>query len=65
MPYPKNFVVRIIICVVLMYAVWIGIQYIMDVFIFHEPFRLGIVDYIVPPVTGVIEAYTWKPKENK
>ena len=64
MPYPKNFALRIVVCVVLMYAVWMGIQYIVDVIIFHEAFKLNIVDYIAPLVIGVVEAYTWKPKEK-
>ena len=60
--YIENFVLRLLFCIVGMYVVWIAIQYIMDTLIFHEPFGLGLIDYVVPAIMGVIEAISWKPK---
>ena len=65
MPYPENFVVRLIICVVGMFAIWFGVQFVKDVLIFHEEFSFEAIDFIVPAVCGVIEAFVWKPKEKK
>ena len=42
MPYPENFVVRLIVCIVGMLVIWIGVRFIMDVLIFHDPFEIKI-----------------------
>jgi hypothetical protein len=65
MPYPENFVVRLLICVVGMYAIWFGVQFILDVVVFHDEFKVNAIDIIVPLAVGVIEAFVWKPKEKK
>lgn len=65
MPYPENFVVRLLICIVGMYAIWFGVQFILDVVVFHDEFTVNAIDIIVPLVVGVIEAFVWKPKEKK
>lgn len=65
MPYPENFVVRLLICVVGMYAIWFGVQFILDVVVFHGEFKVNAIDIIVPLAVGVIEAFVWKPKEKK
>ncbi len=65
MPYPENFVVRLLICVVGMYAIWFGVQFILDVVVFHDEFTVNAIDIIVPLAVGVIEAFVWKPKEKK
>lgn len=65
MPYPENFVVRLLICVVGMYALWFGVQFILDVVVFHDEFKVNAIDIIVPLAVGVIEAFIWKPKEKK
>ena len=65
MPYPENFVVRLLICIVGMYAIWFGVQFILDVVVFHDEFTVNAFDIIVPLVVGVIEAFVWKPKEKK
>ena len=65
MPYPENFVVRLLICLVAMFAIWFGISYVIDVFVHHEAFSVGPIDIIVPIACGVVEAFVWKPKEKK
>lgn len=65
MPYPKNFVVRLIICVVGMVAIWIGVRFVMSTLIFHEEFILRPIHIIMAVALGVVEAFVWKPKENK
>ena len=65
MPYPENFVVRLIICVVGIFAIWFGVQFILDVVVFHDEFKVNAIDIIVPLAVGVIEAFVWKPKEKK
>ena len=65
MPYPQNFVVRLIICIVGMFALWMAVQFITDVLIRQETFALGPFDIIIPLVVGVAEAFLWKPKEEK
>ena len=65
MPYPENFVVRLIICIVGMYAIWFGVQFILDVLVFHDEFKVNAIDIIVPLAVGVVEAFVWKPKEKK
>ena len=64
MPYPENFVVRLLICIVGMYALWMGAHYIGAVFIRHEAFSVGVLDIVLPLVLGVWEAFSWKPKEK-
>ena len=65
MPYPENFVVRLIICIVGMVAIWNLVFFLMDTFLWHQTFQFDVVlGLIVPVVVGVIEAYTWKPKEE-
>lgn len=64
MPYPENFVVRLLICIVGMYALWMGAHYIGVVFIRHEAFSVGVLDIVLPLVLGVWEAFSWKPKEK-
>ena len=65
MPYPENFVVRLLICIAGMYAIWFGVQFVMDVLIFHDEFAVRPIDIIVPLLVGVVEAFIWKPKEKK
>lgn len=65
MPYPKNFAVRLILCLLLMYALWFGTKFVMVVLIKHEAFTPGTFDFIVPAVCGVAQALSWKPKEDK
>ena len=65
MPYPENFVVRLIVCIVGMLAIWIGVRFIMDVVIFHDPFEIKATTLIIPIAMGVVEAFVWKPKEKK
>ena len=65
MPYPENFVVRLIICIVGMYAIWFGVQFILDVLVFHDEFKVNAIDIIVPLAVGVVEAFVWKLKEKK
>lgn len=60
--YIENFVLRLIFCVVGLVILWIAVQYIKDVIIFHEAFSLGVFDFVVPVVCGVVEAFVWKPK---
>lgn len=64
MPYPENYVVRLIICVVGMLALWLAAHYIGAVFIRHEAFTIGAFDIIVPAIMGVIESFAWKPKNK-
>jgi len=64
MPYPENFVVRPLICVVGMTILWICSSYIGAVFIRHETFTLGVTHFIYPAIIGVTEAFFWKPKEK-
>ena len=64
MPYPENFAVRLIICIAGMFAIWMGVQFIMDVVIHHDGFKIGAIDIVVPLVLGVVEAFVWKPKEK-
>jgi hypothetical protein len=64
MPYPENFVVRLIICIVGMSALWILGSYLGAVFIRHEVFTLNATHFIVPVIVGAIEAFTWKPKDK-
>jgi len=64
MPYPENFVVRLIICVVGMLALWLAAHYIGVVLVRHETFTIGAFDIVVPAICGVIESFTWKPKNK-
>lgn len=64
MPYPENFAVRLIICLVGMFALWMAVQFVMDVLVFHDEFKIGVMDIIIPAVLGVVEAFIWKPKEK-
>lgn len=63
MPYPKNFVVRLLISIAGMYAIWMAVQFVVDVLIHHETFTIGVFDIVVPLAMGVAEAIAWKPKE--
>lgn len=63
MPYPENFVVRLLICIVGMCALWILGSYISTVFIRQEAFILGPTHFIIPAIIGIVEAFIWKPKE--
>ena len=65
MQYPQNFVIRLIICIVGMFALWMAVQFITDVLIRQEAFALGPIDFIVPLGCGIAEAFLWKPKEKK
>ena len=65
MPYPENFVIRLIICLVGMFALWFALQFVIDVLVHHEAFTVGPIDIIVPVVCGVLEAFLWKPKDKK
>ena len=65
MPYPENFVVRLIICIVGMFAIWMGVQFIMNVLIFHDAFTIRPFDIIAPLGMGIVEAFVWKPKDKK
>ncbi len=63
MPYPENFVVRLLICIVGMCALWILGSYISTVLISHEEFALRATHFVIPAILGVVEAFVWKPKE--
>jgi len=63
-PYPENFVVRLIICVVGLVAVWMAAQYVGDVFLRHEPFSISAFDIVMPIGLGIVEAFVWKPKQR-
>lgn len=65
MPYPENFVVRLIISIVGMIALWMAAHYIGVVLIRHEAFTITPFDIIVPLAIGIVEAFVWKPKEKK
>jgi hypothetical protein len=60
--YIENFVLRLIVSLVGMFAFWFAIQYVVDVLIFHEQFHVGILDFVIPAFLGVYTAITWKPK---
>ena len=60
--YIENFVLRLLFCIVGMFAIWRGAKYLSRTFILHEPFTFGVIDVLVPLVTGVIETFSWKPK---
>ena len=62
--YIENFALRLIFCIVAMFAIWIGLQFLMDTFIHHEPFALGVLDYIIPLALGVVQAFTWKKPQE-
>lgn len=62
MPYPENFVVRLLISIVGMFAIWMGVQYLVDVIIRHGQFVISTIDIIAPLAMGIVEAFAWKPK---
>lgn len=62
--YIENFALRLIFCVVGMFALWVAVQFLADKFIFHEEFNLGVKDYVIPIVMGVVQAFVWKPKQE-
>ena len=64
MPYPENFVVRLLICVVGMCALWILGSFISTALIRHEEFTLRVTHFVIPAVIGVVEAFVWKPKDK-
>jgi uncharacterized membrane protein len=64
MPYPQNFIVRLIICVVGMCAIWILGSFISATLIHHEEFVLRATHFIIPAIMGVVEAFVWKPKDK-
>ncbi|MBR3226781.1 MAG: hypothetical protein IKF78_15815 [Atopobiaceae bacterium] len=64
MPYPENFVVRLIVCIIGMLAIWIGVRFILDVVISHEEFVIRPISLAIPVVLGVVEAFVWKPKDK-
>ncbi|MBO7674289.1 MAG: hypothetical protein J6S63_04705 [Atopobiaceae bacterium] len=64
MPYPENFVVRLLICIVGMCAIWVLGSFISTVLIHHETFNLSVTQLIVPVVLGIIETFLWKPKDK-
>lgn len=64
MPYPENFVIRLIVCILGMFAIWFAVQFVLDVLIHHESFEIHAIDIIVPIAMGVVEAFVWKPKEQ-
>ena len=65
MPYPENFVVRLIISVVGMFALWMAAHYIGAVFIRQEAFTISAFDIVIPLALGIFEAIVWKPKDKK
>ena len=65
MPYPKNLAVRLIVCIVGTFALWMAGRYIGVVLIRHEPFSFDASDVIAPVIAGIIEAKAWRPKESK
>lgn len=65
MPYPEDFVVRLLISIVGMFAIWLGVQYVVDVFIHHQQFAITALDIIAPLGMGIVEAFVWKPKDQK
>ena len=64
MPYPQNFIVRLLVCIVGMFALWMAAHYIGTVLIRQEAFTIGPIDIILPLGVGVYEAYAWKPKQK-
>ena len=64
MPYPENFVIRLIVCILGMLAIWIGVRFILDVVISHEEFVIRPISLAIPVVMGVVEAFVWKPKDK-
>ena len=63
MPYPENIVVRLLICIVGMTALWLGGSFIVDVLINHQEFTFQPTYLVIPVILGVVEAFIWKPKE--
>lgn len=64
MPYPENFVVRLLICIVGMCAIWVLGSFISTVLIQHETFNLSVTQLIIPVILGIIETFLWKPKDK-
>jgi len=56
--------VRLLICIVGMIALWLAAHYVGVVFIRHEAFTIGVFDIVAPLICGVIEAFTWQPKNK-
>lgn len=63
MPYPENFVVRLLVCIVGMTAIMLAVRFVMSTFIFHETYTFQVTQLIVPVVAGIAEAFVWKPKD--
>ena len=61
--YIENFALRLVFCIVGMFALWNLGSFVGATFIRHEPFTFGASNVIIPIVTGVAEAFVWKPKE--
>ncbi|MBR3159724.1 MAG: hypothetical protein IKG18_11090 [Atopobiaceae bacterium] len=62
--YIENFALRLIFCIVGMFALWFGLQFIKCNLILHEPMTFGAFDIVIPLVGGIAEALTWKPKDK-
>ena len=62
--YIENFALRILFCVVGFFALWFATKFVTTNLIFHEEFKVGVMDLILPAVLGVIEAVIWKPKNK-
>ena len=66
MPYPKNFAVRLIICVVGFLVIFNGIYYLMDTFVRHQAFNFRpIWNVAIPAFCGVLQAMNWKDPAEK
>lgn len=66
MPYPKNFAVRLIICVVSFLVIFNGIYYLMDTFVRHQAFDFRpIWNVAIPVIGGVVQAMNWKDPAEK
>ena len=66
MPYPKNFAVRLIICVVGFLVIFHGICFLMDTFVRHQAFDFRpIWNVAIPVIGGVVQAMNWKDPAEK
>ncbi len=61
--YIENFALRLVFCIVGMFALWNLGSFVGATFIRHEPFVFSPSNFIIPIATGAIEAFAWKPKE--
>ena len=62
--YIENFALRLILCIVGMFALWFAIQFIKHSFILHDSMTISAFDIVVPLVGGIAQALAWKPKDK-